>query len=426
MPRTLAQWLDWQQSLHGRGIDLGLDRVHAVWLVLGHPRPAPLVITVGGTNGKGSTVALLESMLRRAGLCVGSYTSPHLVRYNERVRINGVEAEDEAFISAFERIEAVRADITLTWFEYGTLAAFLMLAEAGLDVAILEVGLGGRLDAVNLIDADCAIVTSIGLDHMDYLGPDRESIGYEKAGIFRSGRPAICAELDAPVSLVAHATAIGADLRRIGRDFGIEARDDALHWWARDRSLELPLPTMSAPCQPGNVAAALAAIDSLEPRIAWAPQAWREGVRRAHVRARLERVSERPEVIVDVAHNPHAASVLARWMRESHRPGTREIAVFSALQDKDIEGMWQLLDQAFEQWWITGLADQNPRGLTLEQLALRLAAAGLAASRMRCFATVDEALRAVDTELVVEARVLVFGSFHTAACALEHYGASRA
>ncbi|MGA7438671.1 MAG: Mur ligase family protein, partial [Luteibacter sp.] len=269
MTRTLDEWLAYQETTNVHEIELGLDRVRMVWQAMGSPRPAPLVITVGGTNGKGSTVALLEGMLRAAGYRTGCYTSPHLVHYNERVRIDGVNAADEDLVASFERIEAARGTIAQTYFEFGTLAAIDLMARAGVDVAILEVGLGGRLDAVNIIDADAVVITTIDLDHQAWLGNDRDSIGREKAGIARAGRPAVVGELAPPEGLLAALRDTGAQIELAGSSYGWEAPaagEVGVTWrWLHSdgMSLDLPRPALAAPVQFANASAAIAALHAL-------------------------------------------------------------------------------------------------------------------------------------------------------------------
>src|SRR5690348_14549961 len=377
--KTLAEWLDYQQQIHARGIDMGLDRVREVWQRMGAPRPAPVVITVGGTNGKGSTVAFLEAMLRAGGMRAGAYTSPHILRYNERVRLNGADAEDHALVAAFERIEAARADTPLTYFEFGTLAAFDLFARADLEVALLEVGLGGRLDAVNIVDADAAIVTTVDLDHMEWLGNDRESIGREKAGIFRAGRPAIIGESDPPRSLLDEAIRIGARVLRAGHEYAAQVQGDQWNWRSADETLELPLPMLAAPSQIANAAAGIAAVHALRDRIEWNCQAVARGVREARVAGRLQQLSKSPQVVVDVAHNPQAARELARWL-DANRTTGNTVAVFGALGDKDIEGIARALDAHIAHWHLAGLENDSPRGLPVAELAHRVRAAAPEAS----------------------------------------------
>ena len=346
MTRTLAQWLEYQQQVHPKSIDMGLERITVVAARLRLGRPARLVATVAGTNGKGSTVAFIEAIARAQGLRVGAYTSPHLLRYNERVRIDGVEAGDDALIAAFERIEAARlgADenlpdaapgdaVPLTYFEFGTLAALLLFHAEDLDLAVLEVGLGGRLDATNLIEPDVAVITTVDLDHQDYLGTDREAIGAEKAGILRAGRPAVLAERDPPSSVLRRAYAIGAFAIRGHADYLVDAEPGDDHWTWREPgfAIRLPRPALDAPAQLDNAAAAIAALRALP--IAIDDAAIRDGVASAHAPGRLQVLQREPEIVVDVGHNPQAARELARWLEA--RPKSTH-AVFSALADKDI------------------------------------------------------------------------------------------
>jgi dihydrofolate synthase/folylpolyglutamate synthase len=416
--KTLADWLERLLTLHPKEIDLGLERVGAVWRALGAPRPAPCVITVGGTNGKGSTVAFLDAMLRAAGHRVGAYTSPHVLHYNERVAIGGTPVDDATLIAAFERIEAARGGIPLTFFEFGTLAAFLVLAEAALDVAVLEVGMGGRLDAVNLIDADAAILTTVDLDHQAFLGPDREAIGREKAPIFRPGRPAVIGELDPPASVLAYAGTIGARVFRRGIDFDVGVSESRPAWAYLEPDgalIELPLPArLPAPVQLVNAASAIAALRALGERLPVPEAAMAEGVRRAGVAGRLERIADAPETVVDVGHNPQAARALAVWLEG--QGGRRCEAVFAALADKDVEGIVAPLGALVHRWHVAGLAAESPRGVEASVTARRVRAA-LPAAEVLEYADVAAALAAAragdDGRLV-----LAFGSFHTVAAAL--------
>lgn len=410
----LDQWLAYQQTLHPRGIDLGLDRVSAVAQRLGLARPAPRVVTVGGTNGKGSVVAMLESVLRAADRGVGAYTSPHLLRYNERLRLQGEPVADADWVVAFEAVEAARGPTTLSFFEFGTLAALWLMQRAELDVALLEVGLGGRLDAVNSVDADVAIVTTIGLDHQDYLGSDLDSIGAEKAGIARVGRPLVVGDPDAPAGLLRSAEAIGATVHLADRDFGTE-RLDASRWRCRcaeGGTLELPLPALDAPAQLRNAAAAVQALRLLDPALPH--EALARGLREVRLAGRLQRLPGPPETVLDVAHNPQAAAQLAAWL-DAQRP-VRTLAVFSALGDKDIGGIAATLGARIDAWFLAGLPDQ-PRGLAVDALAERVRGALPQANLHRC-ATVADALATARAAAQASDRVLVFGSFHTVADAL--------
>lgn len=413
MTRTLSDWLDHQQRLHPSAIALGLERVRTVWRALGAPSVAPAVVTVGGTNGKGSTVAFLEAIARASGLRVGAYTSPHLVRYNERVRVEGVDAGDDALVEAFERIEAARGDVALTYFEFGTLAALLVLAQSGLDLAVLEVGLGGRLDAVNLVDADAAIVTTVDLDHTELLGSDRASIGYEKAGIFRPGRPAILGERDPPASLAGHARAIGARLVRAGVEYDFESGPENWVWSAgADVRLALPPPVLPGDFQLANAAAAIAALHALVGRLPFDAPAIARGVASARVRGRLERVRAAPEVVVDIGHNPQAARALAAWLVARPRGAGPRIAVFGALGDKDAAGLVAPLVDAFDAWHVVGLAAESPRGTDGASLAARVAPR-LGSRIAGVHDAIEPALGRALLDAGTDGFVLAYGSFYT-------------
>lgn len=368
--RTLADWLSWQEALNPKGIELGLERVRAVWAALGAPNVAGTVITVGGTNGKGSVLAYTDGMLRAAGYRVGTYTSPHLQRYNERIHIDGAEASDADICEAFEAIDAARGDIPLTYFEFGTLAALWLCSRAGLDAAILEVGLGGRLDAVNLIDADLAIVTSVDIDHQDWLGDDREVIGFEKAGIYRTGRPAICGDGRPPQRLIAHAEAIGADLCLAGRDYQVRRQEDGWDFLAGARSRHgLPLPAMRGAHQLANAATALAGLAAIADRLPVDQRAVREGLLNTRVPGRMEVIPGDPLWLLDVGHNPHAARALAALLADHYVPG-KTYGVLAMLGDKDAAGVAQALGKQVDHWLLAGL--EGPRALTAAQLHRRL------------------------------------------------------
>lgn len=412
--RSLAEWLDYQQRVHPRSIELGLDRVAEVWRRLGRPASAPVVITVGGTNGKGSTVAFLEAMLVADGKRTGCYTSPHLLRYNERVRVGGADADDAALVAAFERIDAARAEIPLTYFEFGTLAALWIFAQSDIDVALLEVGLGGRLDAVNIIDADAALVTTIDLDHQDWLGNDRDSIGREKAGIFRAGRPAIIGTSAPPHGLLDEAARIDAMVSLAGRDYRVVRGESGWQWQGAGMLVGLPWPTLAAPCQVDNAAAAIAALHALRDRLGWNPSAIAHGVLTARVAARLQRLHTpaAADVIVDVAHNPQAARELGRWLKSNHSAG-QTFAVFGALDDKDIAGIVAPLLAHVDHWLLAALDGLSPRGLAGAQLQARIhAAAPSAAAAM--YGDPRAALAAARSRARPDDRILAFGSFYVA------------
>ena len=431
MPRTLPEWLEYIERQHPKSIDMGLDRVREVAARMRLKKPAKQVITVGGTNGKGSTVAFIEAIARAAGWKVGAYTSPHLLAYNERVRIDGADARDGDLVAVFEAVEAARGDTLLTYFEYGTLAALWLFERSRLDLAILEVGLGGRLDATNLIDPDVAVITTVDVDHQDWLGNDRETIGFEKAGIARAWKPLVLGEDDPPASVLRHAYAIGASAIRAGCDFFFDSAvahgnrfsptdavlpgADQWTWRELGKSLDLPLPRLVAPAQLRNAATAIAALRALGKKLP--AEAIAQGVASAHIPGRLQRFErDGVEVVVDVAHNPQAARELAAWLATSPAPG-RTTAVFAALGDKDIAGVVEALADRIDTWHLAGLADSGPRGLAIDAFVERLA--GTSAASGTGHADVASALETAAQRSAPGDRVLVFGSFHTAAAALE-------
>jgi len=410
----LEDWLSYLERLHPSSIDLGLDRVASVRDRLGLAPKFP-VITVGGTNGKGSTCAMLESCLRRSGYQTGCYMSPHLLRYNERVRIGGVEAGDGVLVEAFRRVEQARANTSLTYFEFGTLAAVLLFVEARIDVAVLEVGLGGRLDAVNAFEPDCAVVVSVALDHIDYLGTTRERIGFEKAGIFRAGKPAIVAEVDPPASLMRHAQRIGADLRLIDRDFGYAAADVQWRFWDwRGKRDGLPLPALRGVYQVANASAALAALDSLRDRVPVDNGAIRRGLVEVDLPARFQVLPGRPALILDVAHNPHAAARLAENLTRLDSRGAI-LAVFAMLKDKDINGVAAAVSPQVREWFLAPLP--GPRGADLDRMTEALREANAAGS-VTSSSDVAAALAQARERAGPDDKIVVFGSFHTVAAAL--------
>ncbi|NLA67317.1 MAG: bifunctional tetrahydrofolate synthase/dihydrofolate synthase [Gammaproteobacteria bacterium] len=412
---SLGDWLRRIEGRHPREVDLGLERVRAVAGRLGLRRPARHVATVAGSNGKGSTVAFIEAIAAASGLRVGAYTSPHLVRYNERVRIDGVDAADADLVAAFEAVEAARGDTTLTYFEYGTLAALWLFERAGLDLAVLEVGLGGRLDAVNIVDPDVAVVTTVDLDHQDWLGHDREAIGAEKAGIARAWTPLVLGEDDPPSSVLGHAYAIGAPAIRAGSDYRFGHDADGGGWWWREAGFELarPLPRRAAPAQLRNAAAAIAALRALDLEIDAA--AWARGVSTAVVPGRLQRFDlGGVGLLVDVGHNPQAARALADWL--ATEPAGRTIAVYGALVDKDAAGVVAAIAPRVDSWHLAGIGDAGSRGRDADALAAALA--GTAAAGAPRHADVAAALSAALAEARPGERVLAFGSFHVAGAAL--------
>jgi dihydrofolate synthase/folylpolyglutamate synthase len=414
---TVAAWLAWQQAAHPVEIDPGLERVGAVWERLGKPLQSA-VLTVGGTNGKGSVTAYLDAILTAAGYETGWFSSPHLVRYNERIRVKGREVADAGLLRAFADIDAARGDISLTFFEWNTLAAFIEFARAGVDVAVLEVGMGGRLDAVNLLDADAAAVVSVGLDHREWLGDTVEAIGHEKAGIFRATRPAIFGGRQVPKSVVAHAAAIGARLRRIGTDFDFVERADGWDYVGfGSRRRELPLPGLAGSAQLGNAAVALALLEAVEPRLFVPDEAVRAGIAGARLPGRFQVLPGPPEWILDVAHNPQAAQVLAASLAARPCAG-RTTAVCGILGDKDIEGIVAALDGRIDRWIAVGL--DGARALAPAALAARIGHAG--AESVLAAVDVQAGLAAARAEMKPADRAIVFGSFLTVGPALACLG----
>ncbi|MGQ0511445.1 MAG: bifunctional tetrahydrofolate synthase/dihydrofolate synthase [Betaproteobacteria bacterium] len=414
--RSLGDWLHYVERQHPRSIALGLDRVEAVRRNMGLASDCP-VIVVGGTNGKGSTCAMLEAILRAAGYRTGLYSSPHLLRYNERVRVAGAEATDEALAEGFAAVEAARSDIALTYFEFGTLAAAWLFAREKPDALVLEVGLGGRLDAVNVFDADCAVLTSIGIDHVDYLGGTREAIGREKAGIFRAGRPAVVADPHPPQSVLDAAAAAGARLLLIGRDFRYHAEGAQ---WAFEspegRRMTLAHPALRGAMQLRNASAALAALETLRERLPVAMQDVRRGLAEVTLPGRFQVLPGRPQVVLDVAHNPEAAGVLAENLGASgFSPET--IAVLGMLRDKDIEGVLRAMAGRITRWHFATLG--APRGADADALERALRAAGVAAPAVR-HRSVAEAVAAARGEAGESDKIVVFGSFLTVAEAMAH------
>jgi dihydrofolate synthase/folylpolyglutamate synthase len=415
--RTLSQWLDWQSSLNPAEIDLGLQRVKQVWDRLTPADLESVVITVAGTNGKGSSVALLEAILQAGGYTTGSYTSPHILNYNERIRLDGIPVSDQLICDAFQRIEQARQELPLTYFEFGTLAALLICADAAVDVCILEVGLGGRLDAVNIIDADAALVTSIALDHQNWLGDDRESIGREKAGIFRAGKPAVFSSDDPPLSLLEYAGQIGAPLYLLGRDYQLKVDDErGWTWLGLDTSWQnLPNPALPGAHQLRNAAGVLMILQSLADRLPLDQSAIEQGLGEVHIDGRSQFLSGRINWLLDVAHNPHAVNMLADRLRAIKPPG-RVVAVLGMLNDKDAASAFQIMQPLVDEWHLTGL--DEPRAYTAGELQQQLEL-NLLETRVVQHSNIRHALDSATRSLGAEDLLLVFGSFHMVAGALQ-------
>lgn len=403
----LADWLRWQESLHPAAIELGLERVRKVWRRL-DAVPAPIVITVGGTNGKGSCVAFLDAILRAAGYRVGRYTSPHLVRYNERVAVDGVEATDDDLIAAFQRVDEARRDTSLTYFEFGTLAAFDILSAAGLDVAVLEVGLGGRLDAVNVVDPDVSVITTVDIDHAEWLGGDREAIGTEKAGIFRRGRAAVCGIHDPPRSLLEVAAREDVSLWVAGRDYRFEVSVNEWCWRAGATVRRgLPLPGLRGPHQLRNASAAIAVLHRLAERLPVDQRSFRAGLLGARVAGRFQVMAGEPTLVLDVAHNPEAARALAENLSRLPTRG-RILGVFGALADKDVGGMLLPLAAIVSQWYVGPV--ESLRALPGAALAARVTEV-VPAGRVHTSENIVGAFERAVADAAEGDVVVAFGSF---------------
>ncbi|TXT23622.1 MAG: dihydrofolate synthase / folylpolyglutamate synthase [Gallionellaceae bacterium] len=447
MHRSLVDWLTYLESLHPKTIALGLERVAAVKQRL-NLQPGFPIITVGGTNGKGSVCAMLESILHAAGYRVGCYTSPHLLDYNERVRIGKRQASSAELCAAFEEVERARCgrvdvgrdssrqgldvgmnpdlQVPLTYFEFGTLAAIQCFIGHKVEIAILEVGLGGRLDAVNVFGHDCAVVTSVDIDHTDYLGNTREAIAYEKAGIFRTGKVAIFGDADMPEAIASEAQRIGAKLWQLGKEFGFDERSLTPTLSQREREQDqkqwnyrstigarnaLPYPALRGAYQLNNASAALAALDALKDKLPVSMEAVRRGLVEVALPGRFQVLPGRPQIILDVAHNPHAARALARNLADMP-PCGKTFAVFSMLGDKDIAGVARALDGQVDVWLAAGIG--APRGLPSAELARLLHDAGVKGA-VRTFDTVADAVRQASKEAAENDRIAAFGSFCTVA-----------
>jgi len=408
-PATLDAWLAHCERLHPKSIDMTLQRVSSVRERLGLRFDVP-VITVAGTNGKGSSCAMLEAIALQAGYRVGLYIKPHLVHFEERCRIAGASVDAEALLPHFAAVEAVRGDVALTYFEFTTLAIMRALSLAELDLVILEVGLGGRLDAVNAVDGDCALITSIDLDHMDYLGPDRESIGFEKAGILRAGRPAVVSDPMPPASVLRHAADIGADLWLVGRDFNHSGDRQQWSWSGRGRRHNaLAYPALRGANQLLNASGVLAVFEALRERLPITAQAVRNGLATVELPGRFQIVPGQPVLVLDVAHNPHAAAALAFNLDQmGFYPRTH--AVFGAMHDKDIAGMVTRLAALVDRWYLSDLP--LPRAASAEELERTLRAMlPTQAEPPSRHGSPSEALRAALAAADPADRIVVFGSF---------------
>jgi dihydrofolate synthase/folylpolyglutamate synthase len=421
MRNSLAQWLSHLESLHPKTISMGLERVTEIRNRLNLAPSFPIIV-VGGTNGKGSVCAMLEAMLHAAGYRTGCYTSPHLLRYNERVKVARQEVGDYGLCAAFEAIEKVRGDIQLTYFEFGTLAAMQCFISSKVDVAILEVGLGGRLDAVNVFDSDCAVVTNVDIDHCEYLGTTREQIAREKAGIFRDGRICIFADTDVPAAIPEQANKVGAELWCLGRDFGF--RDGHEQWdyqGKMNRRNALMHPALRGKYQLNNASAALAALDVMQARLPVDMGAVRRGLSDVRLPGRFQIVPGKPTLILDVAHNPHAARSLADNLSRLP-PCPKTIAVFAMLKDKDIAGVVTAMRTQIDVWSIAGI--DVPRGASSSELQQELLQ-GLVPGEIFVHANIAAAYRFACNAAGENDRIVTFGSFYTVAEVIAATGAGQ-
>lgn len=414
MSRTLTDWLNWQETLHLSEIELGLERIGKVARKMGLMQPPFTVITVAGTNGKGSCVALLESILRKQGFKTGTYTSPHLLRYNERIALNGEAAKDSIICDAFESIDTAREQTSLTYFEFGTLAAMTCFFRQQVDVAILEVGLGGRLDATNVWDADLAIITGIAIDHVSWLGDNRESIAIEKAGIMRCGKPVVCGDPDPPATIADEARRKKAHLFQLGQHYSYKPNGED-HWeWCWLTSMQsdkhcriYPKPALSGHFQLNNAATVVTGLHLLDQQLPVTEQSIRQGLRSVTLPGRLQLLSTNPHWLIDVAHNPQSAEQLAHYLIQNPVSGDQP-ALFSMLEDKDIEQVVQLMKSLINEWHLVELSGN--RSLTNRQLSDRLKKAGVTAE-IHCHANFEAACQTLRKQAKNEDRVVAFGSF---------------
>ncbi len=434
--RDLASWLNYIEQLHPRSIAMGLDRISRVIERLAL-KPNFSIVTVAGTNGKGSTCAMLAQIYLEAGYRVGCYTSPHLLRFNERVRLNGQEVNDAALCRAFAAVEQARLgtqtgpeEIPLTYFEIGTLAAMWHFVQSGIDVAILEIGLGGRLDAVNAFEPDCAIVTSVDLDHQEFLGETREQIGREKAGVYRQHKPAICGDINPPQTLVAYASQIQADFKCIHRDFGFERSQSGWEFTCKNvKHYSLPLPALEGDYQLLNAACAVAAVESLQHQLPVEPRAIALAMQQVKLAGRFNLVMQRPKLILDVAHNPHAAHALAGNLKTHYQADSKTYAVFAMLADKDIAGVVTAVKQHIDTWYVACV--DHPRKTTVEDTvaAIRQAAPDAV---LKTFNTIAEACQQAITDMhaCIDAhendKIVAFGSFFTVADVMRYLNECKA
>ena len=411
--KRLQDWLDWQQTLHSQKIELGLERIAEVANAMGVTKTNYKTIVVAGTNGKGSIVSALESIYHQAGYQVGAYTSPHLVHYNERIRIRQKNAKDDVLCNAFDKVDRARGDTSLSYFEFGTLAAMQIFCDSNLDIAIYEVGLGGRLDAVNILDSDLAFVSSIGIDHVQWLGSTRESIGYEKAGVFRSNHTAVCGELNPPNSMLSYAKELGTELHLIDRDFSYQKIDSKL-WSFKSEKVnwdDLPLPSLYGDVQLRNAATALMGVVCIDEILPISRESIDSGLTNISLLGRFQFIKGPCEIILDVAHNLDSAKVLVKNLKELQSV-TKTIAVFAVLADKDVCGIIECVGGMFDEWHISQL--NSERALDSEELKKQLHICS-DNSLIHTHDSISAAYNAAKDGADQSTRIVVFGSFLTVA-----------
>ncbi len=408
MKKTLADWLNWQETLHLSEIDLGLNRIREVARKLNLLSPDFPIITVAGTNGKGSCVALFESILNAQGYNTGSYTSPHLIDYNERIKLNSINTSDSLIVEAFEEIDNARDGISLTYFEFGTLAAMLIFKQQKIDVAILEVGLGGRLDASNLWDTSLAIITSIGIDHVDWLGDNREIIAVEKSGIMRKNTPVVCGDLDPPHAIAKKAKQIGAKLSQINNDFSYHKNDDnTWNWEGFNKSYTLPLPALAGEFQLNNSATVIAGLVTFNNVLEVDSNNIKQGLKNVSIIGRLQTIHQKPNWIIDVAHNPHAAKQLAKHLNSNPITG-KTIALFSILKDKDIDQVISIMDLNIDEWHIVELEGSRSTRINNLEKAITKQNSNKIVKTHQNFLDACKSLKSTSN---LQDRVVAFGSF---------------
>ncbi len=429
-PKDLSSWLRYIESLHPKSIAMGLDRVNRMIGRL-NLHPTFPIITVAGTNGKGSTCAMLEQIYMQAGYQVACYTSPHLLRYNERVRVDSIEASDAELCAAFAAVNAARVgvdgvEISLTYFEVGTLAAMWHFMQANIDIAIMEIGLGGRLDAVNAFEPSCAIVTSVDLDHQDYLGDTRESIGFEKAGVYRKSVPAICGDSNPPASLIVSAQQMQANFKRIHQNFDYLPVNAGWQYQQETKTIYiLPMPALKGVYQLSNAACAVAAVESLQSSLPVTVDAISKAMQQVSLAGRFQVISRSttnaPQVILDVAHNPHAAHALAKNLKDDKAQYTqtntaKTFAVFAMLADKDISGVVIALKDEIDVWYIANI--DHPRGAQASDLA-NIILAAMPLAQIRSFESINNAYQQACIDIGENDKMVVFGSFFTVSSVMQ-------